>query len=319
MGFFTASPYPPVAIEINASVARLCVAGASKSGPTWESYARRAIPQGVVRPGPVEPNVLDAEKLRDVVKALVEEGRPKGKNAALLLPDCVARSTILEFDALPSSPRDLAELVRFRMKKVTPFPIEQARVSTTRLAPLAGQQRLLAVAASEKVLAGYESALAPLSLHFGLVDLSTLNLLPLVAALRKTAPASESYMVVNADESCFSIAIVRQNDLSFFRTKIHPAADADGALTDENLAKEVRLSRLYFAERISADPLPTLYLREARGPNPRLAAELAAEGCAVTRIDPFAVAPAAEGLDADHAAAVEAAPLLGMIVSRRAA
>lgn len=310
-----APPYPPAAIEINAGVVRMAIVSSGKGGATCEYLESRPLADGCVLPGPQEPNVKDGAAVSAAVQSLLKESGYKGKGISLLLSDAVGRASILDFDQLPSRRADQQGLVRMRLKKSLTFPVEEARLSVARLPPEGTRPRLLAVAARSSVVAQYEGILEALGLQVGLVDFSTLNLLPLVSRLRAALGQSGgTYTVVNSDVACFAVAIVRDSDLLFYRAK----AGTEERATAESMAREIRLCHLYHSERLNGATIDALWLREPGAPDGRLPAELAAEGSAkVSSVDAFRVMARGEGVGSSGAAA--AAPLLGMASVRRVA
>jgi Tfp pilus assembly PilM family ATPase len=56
-------------------------------------------------------------------RALERTGLRSVGRVALVVPDSVARVTLLTFDKLPPKASDLDQLIRWQLKKATPFPI----------------------------------------------------------------------------------------------------------------------------------------------------------------------------------------------------
>lgn len=101
---------------------------------------------------------------------------------ALLLPDPLVRVSILEFETLPADARDQEALVRWKLKPLLPFPSEEARLSFEVTHQEEGRVEVLALAARNSVVAGYESILEALNGEVKVVLPASLALLPLLNA-----------------------------------------------------------------------------------------------------------------------------------------
>ena len=64
--------------------------------------------------------------------------RGRLRRAALVVPDAVARVSILRFETLPARAEDLAELVKWQIRRTVPFRLEEAQLASAPLAPLDG-------------------------------------------------------------------------------------------------------------------------------------------------------------------------------------
>ena len=310
-------PYAPAAVEVNAGLVRLVSVADGKPFPRWETFETRQLPAGAVRPGPSDLNIAEIGPVREALRAVLEASGYRGRSVSLLLSDAVCRPAILDFETLPASRRLAMDLVRFRLKKTLPFPVEEARLSVSTL-PAAKGRRVLAVAAREQVIAQYEELLEELRLTVGLVDVSTLNLVDLLRHERKNAGRAEPYMVVNADWGCFSVAIIGNEGLVFYRTKPTVAA-GEARVAAELLAKDVKLCLLYYIDRLGGGELADVYLRVASGHDERLAAEVlaATNAASLQSVDPLALVAVGDVLHTDRTSVEGVAPLVGMVTARR--
>src|SRR4029079_5611722 len=94
------------------------------------SYATEALPTDAVRPALTASNIGNGAAVVDALtRALDGAGLRSTRRAALVVPDSVGRVSLLNFDQLPAKSADLDQLIRWQLKKTTPFPIEDALVS----------------------------------------------------------------------------------------------------------------------------------------------------------------------------------------------
>src|SRR5512140_61126 len=146
---------PPPAFVFELSEAGIAVA--RTTSPPQIGF--RAIEPQVITVSPVEDNVLKPDILAGHVRALApaRDGR-KRQPAALVLPDCGIRVSVLDFDAFPAEAEDQLSLVRFRIKKSLPFDLEGAKVGYHAQANGRGKQRdVVVVVAPIETVARYEA------------------------------------------------------------------------------------------------------------------------------------------------------------------
>ena len=106
--------------------------------------------------------------------------------AALVIPDTAAKVSLIRFDTVPSITADLAQLVRWQVRKSAPFPLDQAVITfTPGIKPADGGQEFIVTTARVDVIDQYERACAQAGVYAGLIDIATfsvlngvLNLLP---------------------------------------------------------------------------------------------------------------------------------------------
>jgi type IV pilus assembly protein PilM len=182
-----------------------------------------------LRPGAVVPsltghNIVDRAAVVDGIKAACERAGTRPRRAALVIPDLSVRVSIVRFDQVPSKAEDLEQLIRWQVKKSSPFPIEDARVSYTPGQRGEHGQEFVVVVARREVIAEYESVCAEVGIHAGLVDVSTLSVVNLV--LGSAAAAEGDWLVVHMRPDYTSLAIMRGGHLVFFRNRTEGEEDS---------------------------------------------------------------------------------------------
>jgi type IV pilus assembly protein PilM len=232
----TAAPPPDGAVEIAARhVAAAAVA--RRGGQTVVSaYAVEPLPEGAVAPSLTAQNIRDRALVGGAVeRALDSIGRPK--RVGLVVPDAVAKVSLVRFEQVPARAQDLAQLIRWQVRKAAPFPLEDAQVSFTEAGAVAGGREFLVAVAKREVVEEYEGLLAAAGAHAGVVDLSTFNVVNAVLVSSGAPPAADWLLVSSA-----SIAILRGPQIIFFRTR--------GAETDGTLADLVHQTAMYYEDRL---------------------------------------------------------------------
>jgi type IV pilus assembly protein PilM len=171
------APHPLVALE----VATTYVAAARWGrGMGLESFAVEPLPPGAVVPSPVETNILMVAEVRSAVGRALSRLRAKGQVAALLVPDPVVPVFVLHFDVFPRRRAEAEPLLRWRLKKSTPFEAEETIISFMRQAPREEGVDIVTALARLRIVREYEQLMQSVGLVPGVVLSSTLATLPLL-------------------------------------------------------------------------------------------------------------------------------------------
>ena len=101
-------------------------------------------------------------------------GRPR--RIGLVLPDSVAKVSLVRFEQVPAKAQDLDQLVRWQVRRRAPFAIEDAQVSYVPGAPHRRRPRVRRLARAARVIVeGTRALCAEVGAHAGIVDLATLQ------------------------------------------------------------------------------------------------------------------------------------------------
>jgi Tfp pilus assembly PilM family ATPase len=202
-------------------------------------HAVEPLADGVLMPSLTAANVRDRAALATAVNRVVERmGRPR--RVGLVIPDVVAKVSLVRFEKLPPRTQDLDQLVRWQVRKSAPFPIDEAQVSYVPGVHSAEGHELIVSLARRAVIEEYERLCADAGAHAGLVDLATFNVIN--AVLAGTAAPPADWLLVNVAADSASIALLRGPHLIFFRNR---GADADGTLADL-----VHQTAMYYEDRL---------------------------------------------------------------------
>jgi type IV pilus assembly protein PilM len=241
-GGWFASPAPPVAIEITAQ--RVSVVAVSPgASPTVTAQSSELLPDGLVTPAINATNVHDAPALAAAIRAAVDRISPRPRRAALLLPDTVAKVSILRFEKVPAKAQELEQLVRWQMRKTVPFRIEDAQVAWVDGAAAGAGRDFVVLAARRDVVHGYEQACEAAGVHAGIVDITSLNLVNAVLATSAAAGSGDDWLLVYVTAAYASIIVVRNGQMIFYRNR---PAEAGGL----DMGDMVHQTAMYFEDRL---------------------------------------------------------------------
>lgn len=253
---------PRLACEIapeGVSAARALTA----EGPL-ESVARVALAPGAVMPGLKPGNLADRVAVIAAIRRALEsiDVRPnsRGADLTIIIPDAAVRVLLLDFDALPPKLTEALPIVRFRLKKLVPFEVDDAMVSYQVMSSTRANVRVLAVAIPRDILQEYETAVREAGFEPGAVLPSTLAALAGVSA-------AEASLVVNAGTTGVTTAITRDGVLLLHRSvDLQPAAVgldpeipqqlqelSPDEITSE-IAQAVSVAVAYFEDTLSTAP-----------------------------------------------------------------
>jgi type IV pilus assembly protein PilM len=230
------TPHPLVACEITTTY----VAGARWTrGLGLDACVVEPLPPGAVVPSAVESNLLMPEEVRSAVGRVFSRIRAKGQIAALLIPDPVVPVFVLHFETFPRRRAEAEPLLRWRLKKSTPFEAEETIISFMRQAPRDEGVDIVTGLARLRIIREYEQLLHPVDLTPGVVLSSTLATLPLIDDHRST-------LLARVAGRTLTTAIVRGGILWNFRC-IELPADAQ-ELTPQNLLDEIYPVTTYYQD-----------------------------------------------------------------------
>jgi Tfp pilus assembly PilM family ATPase len=246
------STSPDVAVEIasgHVSAARLEMRDGQ---PIVSAHASQPLPPGALVPSLTTANVHDRAAIEATLGRVLDRvGRPR--RIGLVVPDVIAKVSILRFEKVPPRTQDLDQLVRWQVRKTAPFPIEEGQVAYVPGIVAPDGQDFIVSVARRAVIEEYEGLCAAAGAYAGIVDVVTFNVINAVIAgsggdpsARSGSPRASSWgdwLLVNVAADFASIAIVRGADLIFFRNR---GGEGDGTLADL-----VHQTAMYYEDRLS--------------------------------------------------------------------
>ena len=127
---------------------------------------------------PAAPNMLKPQLYREALER-AEAGHGRKQTSALVIPDYAARMTVLDFESFPASEPERLALLRFRLRKSVPFPIDEAQLSYSIQLSQDKLVEVLVVVIAKPILREYEAILVDAGYRVGMVVPSVVATLPL--------------------------------------------------------------------------------------------------------------------------------------------
>jgi len=313
------APLPPIVLEIDRGEVTL-VRMRPRRGkpPLLEAHAARPVPEGTVPASIFQTVQPVGAELSQRLRELFETSGTRPGRVSVVLPDNLAKISLLHLPERPASPRRLDELVRAKMRRSVPFRIDDARLTYQ---VFGGAERgvvVLVVLVRRALVEQLEAALESVGARPGLIDLSTTNLLNLSRArLEQAGGSGEAAALLNCAANYFSLVIVRGGRLIFYRCKTFSIdAEHEASAGIGLLGREVANSLAYYREKLEGNGLAAVLVRTVGRPFDEIAGRLRELGCgSVEPIDPssrFEVG----ALQLDGAALQRIAPAIGAAVGR---
>jgi len=168
----TKPSYPKAALGFgDGKVTALSLKGAGQGRFGVRQAASLQIPEGLVTPGFSETNIARPYELESVLDRLTTECGLRGqKHWSVSLPSNAARTSILSISEIPSSRKELEEVIEFKAETSFGVASNQLRISVEKLAPIGdGKTRYFASAVTLDVIDEYESVFESLGWRAGLI------------------------------------------------------------------------------------------------------------------------------------------------------
>jgi Tfp pilus assembly PilM family ATPase len=306
------SPPPDAAVEIATDHVSAAVVSERGRDLAVQAYAAEPLPAGAVAASLTSSNIINRTAVVAALKSALDTLGSRPRRVALIIPDLAAKVSLVRFDTIPARREDLDQLVRWQLKKASPFPIEEACVTVTPgIRSADGGGEFLVVTARRDIIAEYESICDDLKVYAGLVDLATLSVVNLFLG-SADAPAGD-WLVVHLRPDYTSIVIMRGQDVIFFRNR--PEGD------EASIADLVHQTAMYYQDRLSGQHFTRVLLGgSGRAIGAVETARRSIEerlGVSAEPIDPTRTAALTDRISATPDLMHILAPLVGMAVRTR--
>jgi type IV pilus assembly protein PilM len=202
------------------------------------------LPVGIVKPGLGDPNFTEPALVVAALSKALEEIGSREKQLTLVVPDAAVRVLTLDFDSLPAKAPEALPIVRFRLRKLMPFEVDDAAVSYQIMRQKQEQMHVLVTVMPALVRMEYESAVRAAGYEPGVVLPSTLAAL---AALT----TNDAALVIRRNGLSLTTAITSGDELLLHRTLELPVNEG---LRYEELAQSVSVARAYFEDTLKTSP-----------------------------------------------------------------
>jgi type IV pilus assembly protein PilM len=248
-----ASPPPGAAVAI--TPARVTAVAVARHGGELvvAAHATAPLAPGVVDATLNAVNVHDRAALGGAIAGVLDRLASRPRRVGLILPDTVAKVSLVRFEKVPARAQDLDQLIRWQVRKAAPFRIEDAQVAWVPAHLFAdGSREFLVTLARRDVVEAYEHACTAAGVYAGIVDLASFNLVNLALASREVPG---DWLLVHAAAEYATLAVVRGRDIIFFRNRT--------ASDEGDLADLVHQTAMYHEDRLGGGGFSRIVLAGA--------------------------------------------------------
>lgn len=311
--------YPEVAIELTRGEAVIVRLRSGRRGRrTLEAHRWTSIPEASVGSSNFRPNLGDPEEMAARIADLLKKTGTRPGKISIVLPDNLAKLSILNLPERPPNRKQLQEIVRFKLRRSVPFRLEDATIAWQEIPSEGSETSILVAVLLRSVVEQYEAVFEAAGTKPGLVELCTPSLFNLCRAeLTKASLSGRDAMLLNVSRSYFTLVIVRSSRLIFIRCKSLAFGDDPNGRDDGVIGRELASSFSYYEQKLSGQGVATAFVRSTALSFQDIAAILGRQGVEDVRpLDPGALLgwPSDGGIDPVSASKI--APCVGATAGR---
>lgn len=242
---------PPHAFRLDATGIEYAGFERRAEGLVLVRAERIELPAETFQPGLLGGPAREPAALRAAVSELV--GRLEGvREATLVLPDAWLRVAFTDTAPLPSNSADRDEVLRWKLKRLVPFRVEELRLAAEEVEPLPDPspeepKRVLLGFGVEALLGQLEEAFAASSVRLGRITSESLALLSAVLAARGGNGDDRLLALVQVGDGGYTLIFARHGRPVLHRYKGFAAALPDGS-RGGFVVRDLRLTRTFLDE-----------------------------------------------------------------------
>ncbi len=313
--------YPSIAVELDrrdAVLVRLRRRG--RGTARLEAHAEAPLPEGAVGPALFRPTLASPQETTKRIARLFEATGTRPGRVTLVIPDNLARVSLVQLPERPASRKHLLEILRFKLRRTVPFRLDEALLAHEILPGDGRGVNVLVALLLRSVVEQYEGVVEAAGARPGLVELCSLSLFNLCrASLAQLAQGGRDVALLNYTPAYFTLLITRGERLLFYRCKSLAVPDQEGG-DDGVVSRELATSLSYYQEKLSGQGLEAVLVRSVGKPVEELTGILGRLGVErVLPVDPAgALSAGGATVQLDAEVRQRIAPGVGAVMGRLA-
>jgi hypothetical protein len=251
-------PAPPHVFSLDGERLRYGQILRDRHGFRLRAYREAALPRDPFQHGPLGGPLRDPAAFRELVAGMVKAVPGGVREASLVLPDSWLRVTFTESGDLPQEAAAIDEVLRWKLRRLVPFRVDDLRVDATEVSPIPGQEeprRLLLGFAVEQLLVQVEESFAAAGVRLGKISNASLSLL---SAVRPAGGGAFSALVLVVDEG-YTLIFSRGGEPVLHRYKGFTGSLPDAARASA-VGRDLKLTRNFLDEHFPGAMLGSVLL-----------------------------------------------------------
>lgn len=212
---------------------------------------------GLLGGPPREPHAF-----REIVSGFVGRLETSVRGASLVLPDAWLRTAFTEVSNLPSDSKGRNEVLRWKLKRLVPYRVDELRVRGTAVSSLSGSpepHRLLLGFGIEGLFGQLERSFAQTGVEIGRISNEGLSALGALAPELRADGAGGLAALALASDRGYTLVIFRGDEPVLHRFKTFSDALPESA-RGSTVTRDLRLTRTYLEENLPGEPLERVVL-----------------------------------------------------------
>ena len=298
-------PGPSVGLEIAADRVTGVALSGLRSRSSLVGHTSVPLPAGAIVPAASAVNISDRTAVTDAVRQVLEQLPRRATRVGVVVPDTVAKVSLVHFDSTPARVADLQRLAAWQVRKAVPFRVEDAQIACTPGVQRDGGQEYVVALIRRDIVEEYEAVCADAGAHAGLLDLASFNLIN--ASIAMSPPQHADWLLVHLAPGYSTLAVIRGQDLIFFRNR--------PTQTTGDLADLVHQTAMYYEDRLEGRGLTrTVLVDSSQTGGASAAARQALQERLGAAAEPLAWDRATRGLGVDATTLDPLAASLGLVI-----
>jgi hypothetical protein len=259
---FAPLPSPPHVFALDETRLRYGQLIADRQGLRLRAFRQLQLPPASFQNGLLGGPLRDPGALRELVGAILEDLPGGVREASLVIPDAWLRVTYAESGDLPRGGAALDEVLRWKLRRLVPFRVDELRVSATLVSPLPGQEeprRLLMGFAIEQLLAQIEDAFTAHGVRLGQISNVSLSLLDALQPASQARGRAAFMALALVEDDGYALIFARRGEPVLHRYKALSGAAGDTS-PGGAVVRDLRLTRNFLDEHFPGSALDSVLL-----------------------------------------------------------
>lgn len=252
-------PAPPHVFALDEAELRYGSFHHTAQGYAFATETREGLPGEVFAQGLLGAPLRDPQLFSELVASFVSRLAGPITAASLIVPDAWMRLTFTEIGELPSQVDARDEILRFKLKRLVPFRVEDLRLSAVEVTPFPNQEeprRLLLGFAIDLLLNQIEDAFAAVGVTLGGITNTTMALM---ASLKPAAGKNALIGLAAVHEDAYTLSFFRDGEPLLYRYKpLNPDMPDDAQR--RSVSRDLHMTTNFLHERFPEHPVARFFL-----------------------------------------------------------